>query len=91
MYFLLIVQGIRVGYCYIVNNYILRVEKITCIKVIPVIATLYLLSYNKIMMVTFRGLFSYNIWLFVQWKHKLDKSISTYDTSFLVANMSGNA
>ena len=27
---------------------------------IPVIATLYLLSYNKIMMVTFRGLFSYN-------------------------------
>ena len=27
---------------------------------IPVIATLYLLSYNKIIMVTFRGLFSYN-------------------------------
>ena len=55
LYLLLIVLGLVMA-----SRYISRVEKITRKKVIPVIATLYLLSYNKIMMVTFRGLFSYN-------------------------------
>ena len=55
LYLLLIVLGLVM-----ISRYISRVEKITRKKVIPVIATLYLLSYNKIMMVTFRGLFSYN-------------------------------
>ena len=35
------------------------IEKLTRRKVIPVMATLFLLSYNKIMVVTFNGLFSY--------------------------------
>ena len=55
LYLLLIVLGLVM-----ISRYISRVEKITRKKVIPVIATLYLLSYNKIIMVTFRGLFSYN-------------------------------
>ena len=55
VYLLLIVLGLVIA-----SRYISRVEKITRKKVIPVIATLYLLSYNKIMTVTFRGLFSYN-------------------------------
>ena len=55
LYLLLIVLGLVMA-----SRYISRVEKITRKKVIPVIATLYLLSYNKIMMVTFRRLFSYN-------------------------------
>ena len=55
LYLLLIVLGLVMA-----SRYISRVEKITRRKVIPVIATLYLLSYNRIMMVTFRGLFSYN-------------------------------
>ena len=42
----------------IASRYISTVEKITRRKVIPVIATLYLLSYNKILMNTFRVLFS---------------------------------
>ena len=55
VYLLLIVVGLVIA-----SRYISKVEKITRKKVIPVIATLYLLSYNKIMTVTFRGLFSYN-------------------------------
>ena len=55
LYLLLIVLGLVMT-----SRYISRVEKITRKKVIPVIATLYLLSYNKIMIVTFKGLFSYN-------------------------------
>ena len=55
LYLLLIVLGLVMA-----SRYISRVEKITRKKVIPVIATLYLLTYNKIMMVTFRGLASYN-------------------------------
>ena len=42
----------------IASRYISTVEKITRKKVIPVIATLYLLSYNKIMIMTFRVLIS---------------------------------
>ena len=41
------------------SRYFQVIEKITRKRVIPVIATLYLLSYNKLMVVTFRGLFSY--------------------------------
>ena len=54
LYLLLIVLGLVMA-----SRYISRVEKITSKKVIPVISTLYLLSYNKIIMVTFRELFSY--------------------------------
>ena len=43
----------------IASRYISTIEKITRKKVIPVIATLYLLSYNKIMMMTFRVLVSF--------------------------------
>ena len=42
----------------IASRYISTVEKITRKRVIPVITTLYLLSYNKIMMITLRVLFS---------------------------------
>ena len=41
------------------SRYFQIIEKITRKRVIPVIATLYLLSYNKIMLITFRVLFSY--------------------------------
>ena len=41
------------------SRYFQIIEKITRKRVIPVIATLYLLSYNKLMLITFRVLFSY--------------------------------
>ena len=43
------------------SRYFQIIEKITRKRVIPVIATLYLLSYNKLMLITFRVLFSYTI------------------------------
>ena len=54
IYLLFIVAGMVVA-----SRYIPKIERITRKKVIPVIATLYLLSYNKIMIITFRGLFSF--------------------------------
>ena len=54
IYLLLIVAGLVVA-----SRYSSKIEKITRKKVIPVIATLYLLSYNKIMLITFKGLFSF--------------------------------
>ena len=41
------------------SRYFQIIEKITRKRAIPVIATLYLLSYNKIMLITLRVLFSY--------------------------------
>jgi len=41
------------------SRYFQMIEKVTRKRVIPVMATLYLLSYSKLMQVTFRGLFSY--------------------------------
>ena len=41
------------------SRYFPVIEKLTRKRAIPVITTLYLLSYNKLMVVTFRGLFSY--------------------------------
>ena len=54
IYLLLIVVGLVIA-----SRYIPKVERITHKKVIPVIATIYLLSYNKIMTVTLRA-FSYS-------------------------------
>ena len=54
VYVLLIVAAMAFA-----SRYFHAIEKITRKRVIPVIATLYLLSYNKIMQVTFLGLFSY--------------------------------
>ena len=41
------------------SRYFRIIEKITRKRVIPVIATLYLLSYNKLMLITFKVLFTY--------------------------------
>ena len=54
VYLLSLVAGLVVA-----SRYLPKIEKITRKKVIPVIATLYLLSYNKIMITTFTGLFSF--------------------------------
>lgn len=50
-----------VGALAITSRYSVLIEKLTRKRVIPVIATLYLLCYNKIMLETFRGLFSFSI------------------------------
>jgi len=54
IYVLLIVAGLAYA-----SRYYTIIERLTRKRVIPVIATLCLLSYNKIMLVTFKGLFSY--------------------------------
>ena len=54
IYLLLLVAAIAFA-----SRYFQVIEKITRKRVIPVLATLYLLSYNKIMLITFRGLFYY--------------------------------
>ena len=54
MYVLLIVVAMAFA-----SRYLQIIEKLMSKRVIPVIATLYLLSYNKIMLVTFHVLFSY--------------------------------
>ena len=51
IYLLFIVAGMVVA-----SRYIPKIERITRKKVIPVIATLYLLSYNKIMINYFQGI-----------------------------------
>ena len=56
IYVLLIVAGLAFA-----SRYYALIERLTRKRVIPVIATLCLLSYNKIMLVTFRGLFSYTV------------------------------
>ena len=54
IYLLLLVAAIALA-----SRHFQVIEKITRKRVIPVLATLYLLSYNKIMLITFRGLFYY--------------------------------
>ena len=54
LYLLSIVAGLVIA-----SRYSPKIERVTRKKVIPVIATLYLLSYNKIMIITFKGLFSF--------------------------------
>jgi len=44
----------------VASRYSMKVERLTRQKVIPVIATIFLLSYNKIIIVTFDVLFSYS-------------------------------
>ena len=45
----------------VASRYSVKIERLARKKVIPVIATIFLLSYNKIMIVTFNVLFSYSI------------------------------
>ena len=54
VYVVLIVAGLIFA-----SRYSTNIEKLTRTKVIPVIATLLLLPYSKIMIITFSGLFSY--------------------------------
>ena len=54
VYLLLIVAGIVIA-----SRYSTKIEKLTRTKVIPVIATLLLLPYTKVMIIIFSGLFSY--------------------------------
>ena len=56
IYVLFIVVGLAFA-----SRYYTIIERLTRKRVIPVIATLCLLSYNKIMLVTFKGLFSYTV------------------------------
>ena len=80
IYLLLIVAGMVIA-----SRYIPKVERITRKKVIPVIATLYLLSYNKIMIITFRGLFS-----FIKIYHLSNQDTKIYwplDTSISVGQL----
>lgn len=82
LYLLLIVVGLVIS-----SRYIPRVEKITRKKVIPVIATIYLLSYNKIMTVTFTA-FSYTKIHYLNSKStnlywSLDTDISVPSTKFI--------
>jgi len=56
IYVLLIV--VRLAFA---SQYSVLIEKLTRKRVIPVIATLCILTYNKLMLVTFKGLFSYPV------------------------------
>ena len=56
IYPLCIVGGLSIASCHSV-----KMETMARKKIIPVITTVILLSYNKIMTTTFRGLFSYTI------------------------------
>ena len=53
-YVILLVVGLSFA-----SKYSEVIERLTCKRVIPVIATLYLLAYNKMMFITARGLFAY--------------------------------
>ena len=71
------------------SRYFQVIEKITRKRVIPVIATLYLLSYNKLMMMAFKGLFSYTTIFHlydmdtdVYWSS--DTSISLFGAEFML-------
>ena len=55
-YVILIVIGLSFA-----SRYFTRIEKLTRKRVIPVIATLYILAFNKMMLVAARGLFSYRL------------------------------
>ena len=54
LYVILLVIGLSIA-----SRYSQRVERLTRKRVIPVIATLYLLAYNKMMFITAKGLFAY--------------------------------
>lgn len=65
------------------------VEKLTRRKVIPVMATLFLLSYNKIMVVTFNGLFAYTTIYYLNRESKkvywaIDTDISLFGAKHLL-------
>ena len=67
------------------SRYFKIIERITRKRVIPVIATLYLLSYNKLMLVTFRGLFSNIYYLSINSKQiywSIDTSIPIFGLQF---------
>ena len=70
------------------SRYFQIIEKITRKRVIPVIATLYLLSYGKIMQITFRVLFSYTTVYHLRSENKklyltMDSSIEVFGVQFL--------
>ena len=72
-----------------ISRYFQVIEKITRKRVIPVIATLYLLSYNKLMLVTFRGLLSYTKIYYLLMKDakfywSLDTSVPLFGVEFLL-------
>ena len=82
----------------IASRYISTVEKITRKKVIPVIATLYLLSYNKIMMMTFRVLLSFVKIHFLSsgktklyWPLDTGVSLGEFIVLYIVASRSGSS
>ena len=69
------------------SRYFQIIEKITRKRVIPVMATLYLLSYGKIMMVTFRVLFSYTTVYHLQSDNKIlywtvDSSVKVFGVRY---------
>jgi len=82
IYVLLIVAALAFA-----SRYSVLIEKLTRKRVIPVIATLYLLIYNKIMLETFRVLFSYTVIYHLHSKRadvywSVDTSISVFGPQF---------
>ena len=73
----------------IASRYSAKIERLTRKKVIPVIATLILLSYNKIMIVTFKGLFSYTTFHFLNSQKtttywEIDTSIALFEAKHIL-------
>ena len=69
------------------SRYFQIIEKLTRKRVIPVMATLYLLSYGKIMMITFRVLFSYTTVYHLQTNNKIfywtvDSSVKVFGVRY---------
>jgi len=82
IYVLLIVAGLAFA-----TRYSVLIEKLTRKRVIPVIATLYLLIYNKIMLETFRVLFSFTVIYHLHSKRadvywSVDTSVSVFGPQF---------
>ena len=69
------------------SRYFQIIEKLTRKRIIPVMATLYLLSYGKIMLVTFRVLFSYTTVYHLQSDNKIlywtmDSSVKVFGVRY---------
>jgi len=84
VYVLLIVVGLVIA-----SRYSAKIERLTRTKVIPVIATLLLLPYNKIIIITFSGLFSYTTIHYLNSKRTevywaIDTSISLFGAKHLL-------
>jgi len=73
----------------IASRYSTKIERLTRKKVIPVLATLILLSYNKIMIVTFKGLFSYTTFHYLNSQKtttywQIDTSVAPFEAKHLL-------